>query len=610
MTTTAQVPNRLAKEKSPYLLQHQYNPVDWYPWGPEVFKRAVSEDKPLFLSIGYSTCHWCHVMERESFEDEEVAAVLNAGYISVKVDREERPDLDHLYMTFCQAMTGHGGWPLTIIMTAEKKPFFAGTYLPKESRMGIPGLLELLKKVAELWREDRDKLVQTGDELTEYVARQLFEPQTDRLSAEVLDYAFEELATYFDPVYGGFGSAPKFPSPHNLLFLLSYHRYKAEPQALEMVEKTLEQMYKGGIFDHLGFGFARYSTDQKWLVPHFEKMLYDNALLAIAYLDAYQITGKSLYRDVAEKVFGYVLREMTSPEGTFYSAEDADSEGVEGKYYLWTPAEVEKVLGEEAGTAFCRIYDITEKGNFAGSNIPNLIGKALEKLSRNTNDGGSSHEQCRQKLLAARAKRIPPFKDDKILTGWNALMIAALAIGSRVLEEHAAEYLGLAEKAFAFLRQRMVNAEGRLLARYRDGEAAYPAYLDDYAFLVWALLELYQSTGRAAYLEEALFWNEQLLSLFGVRDKREGTLHLYMTGSDSEDLLLRPWEIYDGALPSGNSVAAWNFLRLADFTGNEMMHKNAEQLFLGVGGNIKVNPMGHTFLLRAYCFLLNRMGAK
>lgn len=623
MKTNRRIANRLIDQKSPYLLQHAYNPVDWYPWGGEAFAKAKAEDKPIFLSIGYSTCHWCHVMERESFEDEEVAAVLNDGYIAVKVDREERPDLDHLYMTFCQALTGHGGWPMTIIMDAEQKPFFAGTYFPKTGRMGMPGLLELLQKVQHFWRHDRAKLAQTGDELTAFVLRLYAEDKTGELSAQLPDQAFAELTANFDPVYGGFGQAPKFPTPSNLFFLLSYYQAKLAPKALAMVEKTLEQMYKGGIFDHVGFGFARYSTDQRWLVPHFEKMLYDNALLAIVYLEAYQLTGKILYHDVAEKIFRYVLREMTSPEGAFFSAEDADSEGVEGKYYLWTPTEVRAVLGEEAGADFCRLYDITEKGNFDGLNIPNLLKQKLEDKNQNTLEDTSVSESTserestsdfkdtnalertkiehlRQRLFEARKKRVPPYKDDKILTAWNALMIAALAIGSRLLEEHATEYLEAAEKGIAFIRQKLVRTDGRLLARYRDHEAAYPAYLDDYAFLVWALLELYESTKREEYLAEALTWTQEMLRLFGEEGEDGKTFSLYLNGKDSEKLLVRPREIYDGALPAGNSVAAWNLLRLANITGDRELRRRAEQLFFTIGGEIGANPLGYTFILRAY----------
>ncbi len=557
-------------------------------------------------------------MERESFEDEEAAAVLNNGYIAIKVDREERPDLDHLYMTFCQALTGQGGWPLTIIMTPEKKPFFAGTYFPRESSGGLPGLMQLLAKITNFWRRQREKLVRTGEELTDSVLQEHLQFRTGELSEEVLERAYQQFSSYFDPLYGGFGQAPKFPTPHNLTFLLRYYTAKGEPQALKMVEKTLVQMYKGGIFDHLGFGFARYSTDQKWLVPHFEKMLYDNALLAIAYLEAYQITKKKLYQDVAEKIFSYVLNEMTSPEGAFYSAEDADSEGVEGKLYLWTPAEVIEVLGKEAGTEFCRLYDLTEKGNFAGSNIPNLIKIEEEVFSisideqQQRNSGGKEWvrkvEEARQKLLEARKKRVPPFKDDKVLTAWNGLMIAALAKGGRVLEEHSGVYLSAAEKAVAFIRQKLVRGDGRLLARYRDGEAAYPAYLDDYAFLVWALLELYESTGESLYLDEAFSWNKQMLALFAdaaaSEVENDGTLILYLTGEDGEKLLIRPREIYDGALPAGNSVAAWNLIRLAKITGDGELRKKAERLFDATGGEIRANPLNYTFMLQAYLYLL------
>lgn len=592
MKTITRVPNRLAKEKSPYLLQHQYNPVDWYPWSEEAFAKAKEEDKPIFLSIGYSTCHWCHVMERESFEDEEVAKVLNDNYISIKVDREERPDLDHLYMTFCQVLTGQGGWPLTIIMTPEKKPFFAGTYFPKHSRGGLAGLIELLTKIAALWVGQREKLISTGDELTTFVIKESLEFSAGDLSAKVIDDAYQRLEHYFDREYGGFGHAPKFPTPHQLTILLRYYVVKGEKKALAMVEKSLEQMYKGGIFDHIGFGFSRYSTDRKWLVPHFEKMLYDNALLAMTYLEAYQVTAQDLYREIAEKIFAYVLREMTSPEGAFYSAEDADSEGVEGKFYLWTPEEIQEILGDDAGNSFCRIYDITKQGNFAGSNIPNLINSKLEDLAKIE----AEYKEEREKLYQVRDKREHPFKDDKILTAWNGLMIAALAMGGRILDN--AQYLSAAEKAFAFILNKLTDQKGRLLVRYRNGEAAYPAYLDDYAFLIWALLELYASTYKPKYLNKALALNKEMLDLFWDEEQK----CLYLTGRDSEKILVRPKEIYDGALPAGASVAVLNLLKLANLTGEYELENKAQEFFYSCGEEIKANPMDHTYLLQAYLF--------
>lgn len=589
---TEKVPNRLIHEKSPYLLQHAYNPVDWLPWSQEAFAKAQAEDKPIFLSIGYSTCHWCHVMERESFEDEEVANVLNDSYIALKVDREERPDLDHLYMTFCQALTGQGGWPLTIIMTPERKPFFAGTYFPKESRAGLAGLVDVLIKIADLWKKEREKLLRSGEELTAFVLKESLEFRVGELSSRVIDEAYQDLESFYDSVYGGFGQAPKFPTPHQLTFLLRYYMVKGEKKALEMVEKTLEQMYKGGIFDHFGFGFSRYSTDQQWLVPHFEKMLYDNALLAIAYLEAYQVTGKGLYREVAEKIFIYVLREMTSPEGAFYSAEDADSEGVEGKFYLWTPTQINEVLGEGKGSKFCHIYDLTGEGNFAGSNIPNLLNSNyndLEKIEQEL-------KEERTKLYEAREKRVPPFKDDKVLTAWNGLMIAALARGGRVLDNSL--YLSAAEKAVDFLTGNLMREDGRLLARYRKGEAAYLAYLDDYAFLVWTFLELYESTYKPAYLQKALAMNKKMLDLFWDEEQK----CLYLTGKDSEKVLVRPREIYDGAIPAGNSVAALNLLKLASLTGDYKLADKAEQLFYSCGKEVEADPRGYTYFLQAYLY--------
>ncbi len=598
MTTKTKTPNHLVTEKSPYLLQHAYNPVDWFPWSDSAFDKAKAEDKPIFLSIGYSTCHWCHVMERESFEDEKVAEVLNEGYVAIKVDREERPDIDHLYMTFCQAMTGQGGWPLTIIMTPEKKPFFAGTYFPKRGRMGIPGLIEILERVKESWSYDNSLLVGSGNEVTEAILAESLTPQQGKLKPELLDEAFRTYRAAFDSSYGGFGRAPKFPSPHNLAFLLRYGKAEGDKEptvakeALRMVEKTLDSMYQGGLFDHIGFGFSRYSTDKKWLVPHFEKMLYDNALLSLVYVEAYQVTKKPLYREVAEKTFTYILRDMTSPEGAFYSAEDADSEGEEGKFYLLTPEEIIDILGEEKGQLFCRVYDISSQGNFEGKSIPNLLDKNLEDSL--IKDNLSLLEECRRQVFLAREKRIHPYKDDKILTSWNALMITAFAVGARVFDNK--DYLAAAEKAVEFIFKHLQKPDGRLLARYRDNEAAYPGYLDDYSFLTWALIELYQTTYRPGYLKKALKLNSLMLKLFwdGENDG------LFMVGEDGEALLARPKEIYDGATPAGNSVAAMNLLRLAALTGTHELHEKAEEIFLSCGGEVRESPSGYAFLLQAF----------
>lgn len=589
MSNSERTPNRLAKEKSPYLLQHAYNPVDWYPWGEEAFAKAKAEDKPIFLSIGYSTCHWCHVMERESFEDEEVAAFLNRYFVSVKVDREERPDVDHIYMTVCQALTGHGGWPLSVFLTPDGKPFYAGTYFPKNDRWGMAGFLTILDKTREAWINDRERLVGSSEKITEIIDEPVYSEGKD-LSVETIHRAFTQFKSSFDSSYGGFGRAPKFPTPHILYFLLRYWHVTGDSYALEMVEKTLDSMRRGGIYDHIGFGFSRYSTDRKWLVPHFEKMLYDNALLAIAYLEAFQATRKGMYASVAREIFTYVLRDMASPEGGFYSAEDADSEGMEGKFYVWTPDEVKRVLGEKDGDEFCKYYDITPEGNFEGGSIPNLIKGSLpvEKID--------AFEEYRSRLFEYREKRIHPYKDDKILTAWNSLMAAALAAGGRILGNP--EYTRAAEKAVRFILSRLVRDDGRLMARFRDGQSAYPAYAGDYAFFIWSLIELYETTYNPFYLEKALEYNDALIRLFW--DEMNGGLFLY--GSDSEQLITRPKEIHDGAMPSGNSVSALNFLRLARLTGKHDLEEKAEQQFRVFGDNMKELALEHAFLLTSFMF--------
>lgn len=593
--------NRLIEEKSPYLLQHAHNPVDWYPWGEEAFEKAGAEDKPIFLSIGYSTCHWCHVMERESFEDEEVADILNKGFISIKVDREERPDIDSMYMNVCQGLTGNGGWPLTVFLAPDRLPFFAGTYYPKYSRYGIPGFIELLNMIREKWETDREQLEGLGKQISKVVKAQLGKSAPGEPGPELLHNCYHTLEKRFDPVYGGFGVAPKFPSPHHLLFLLRYWKRFGEADALEMVEKTLLGMYCGGIFDHIGFGFSRYSTEQKWLVPHFEKMLYDNALLALAYLETYQATHQELYASIAKGIFTYILRDMTSPEGGFYTAEDADSEGVEGKFYLWTAQEVKDVLGAEDGEYFCSMYDISEQGNFKGKNIPNL----LEPVSkREVSQAGIPFQDervdcLRQKLFAAREKRVHPFKDDKILTSWNGLMIVALARGAWVLGDE--QYSLAAQKAVRFILDKMCSKEGRLLARYRDGEAAFPAYLDDYVFLAWGLIELYTATSNPIYLEEALTQVREMQRLFW--DEEDGGF--FFTADDENDQLVRAKESSDMAMPSGNSVAAWVLLQLARFTENEELDTLAQRQLHAFGGAAAKMPQASTFYL---CALDLKMG--
>lgn len=592
MKITDKPHNRLAYEKSPYLLQHAYNPVDWYPWCNEAFEKAKAEDKPIFLSIGYSTCHWCHVMEWESFEDEEVAQILNKYFISIKVDREERPDIDHIYMTVCQALTGHGGWPLTIIMTPDQKPFFAGTYFPKKSRHGMMGLMELLDRVRIAWQSNRDTLIDSAESIVDAMDFYfVLDNNKEEFSKDFIDQAYIELKTSFDETYGGFGHSPKFPIPHNLSFLLRYWKLTREKKALEMVEKTLDSMYRGGIFDHIGYGFSRYSTDEKWLVPHFEKMLYDNALLAIVYLETYQATGKEEYARIADKIFTYVLRDMSHPEGGFYSAEDADSEGEEGKFYVWSPDEIIEILGKREGEWFCQYYGITPGGNFEGKSIPNRI-----HAQNSAHENELAIAPLREKVFAARERRVHPHKDDKILTSWNGLMIAAMAIGGRVLNKP--DYTKAAKKALDFILAYLINEDGRLLARYRDGDAAYLGFLDDYAFLVWGLIELYQTTFDAKFLKKAIELNKEMLDLF--HDKEKGGLFLY--AKDGEELIARPKEVYDGALPSGNSVATLNMLKLARITGDHHLEEIAYKQLDTFAGLIEKNPSAYSFFLMAAIF--------
>ncbi|WP_138495845.1 thioredoxin domain-containing protein [Paenibacillus pinistramenti] len=595
--TISKKANRLANEKSPYLLQHAHNPVDWFPWSEDAFAKAKQENKPVFLSVGYSTCHWCHVMERESFENDEVAALLNKHYIAIKVDREERPDIDNLYMAVCQAMTGHGGWPLTVLLTPEKKPFYAGTYFPRRSILGRIGLMDMLEQIQARWDKNPGEMLAFSDELMAELEKRSRSSRPGSLDEDILHQTFQQFHSLYDPEFGGFGDAPKFPSPHNLSFLLAYSRQYRKIEAEAMVRTTLDAMHRGGLYDHIGFGFARYSTDERWLVPHFEKMLYDNALLAIAYLDGYQASGEQRFADVAEQVFAYVLRDMTSPEGAFYSAEDADSEGEEGKFYLFTRDEVAEALELDDLHTFCHVYDITPEGNFEGSNIPNLIQGTPEEIAqlKGLNPLGlrTRLEECRERLFQYREQRIHPHKDDKVLTAWNGLMIAALARGAKVLKQHT--YAQAAARAANFIRERLRREDGRLLARYRDGESAYEAYIDDYAFLLWGLLELYEATSRAEYLQEAMDLKNQMFHLFW--DEEQGGFRF--SGHDAEQLLLSSKEIYDGALPSGNSVAALQLQKLAAITQDAELQGKVQQLLEAFAGQVKRYPAGHAMYMQA-----------
>lgn len=560
--------NRLIHEKSPYLLQHAYNPVQWYAWNDEAFDKAKQENKPIFLSIGYSTCHWCHVMARESFEDEEVAALLNEHYVAIKVDREERPDIDSVYMKVCQMMTGHGGWPLTVIMTPEKIPFYAGTYFPKEGKYGLPGMIEMLTQLHRKYTTDSDHIQAVTTSVTEALKKTVQSKSEKRLTKETADEVYQQLRQQFDPVYGGFGPAPKFPQPQNLLFLLRYYYFTGESDALTMAETTLQAMAAGGIYDQIGFGFSRYATDREWLVPHFEKMLYDNALLLIAYTECYQITKNPLYEKISRQIISFVKREMTSPEGAFYSAIDADSEGVEGKYYVWDDDEIFSVLGEALGERYTKMYNITPQGNFEGKNIPNQIQSDQEKAGL-FND---KLEEARRLLLGAREKRIYPHVDDKILASWNGLMIAALAKAGQVFQD--VSYTQAAEKAIRFIEENLFQ-DSRLMARYRDGEAKYNGYIDDYANLLWAYIALYQTTQSLGYLKKGERMLKAMITLFW--DEKDGGF--YFSGNDSEALIAREKEIYDGALPSGNSVAAMMLTWMGNLTGETKYLDKVEEMY-------------------------------
>ena len=595
--------NRLIKEKSPYLLQHAYNPVDWYAWGPEAFAAAKKSDKPIFLSIGYSTCHWCHVMEHESFEDKEVAQLMNEAFISIKVDREERPDIDSLYMTVAQLLTGRGGWPLTIIMTPEKKPFFAATYIPKYSRQGAMGMMDLIPAVKETWETKRAEI----DSATVEILAALTSAHETDLSGDArgekeLDLAYEQLESSYEPEFGGFGSAPKFPTPHNLSFLLRYWKRTGNDKALEMVEKTLKQMRRGGIYDHVGFGFHRYSTDREWLVPHFEKMLYDQAMISFVYLEAFQITGKREYAQTAEEIFEYVLRDMNSPEGGFYSAEDADSEGEEGKFYLWKKEEIEKILGSEA-TAVIDLFNVSTEGNFHeeatgirhGTNILHLKESLSERADPKLRE---LWDISRKRLFEVREKRIHPLKDDKVLTDWNGLMIASLARAAQVLGH--VEYREAARRAADFILSEMKSNDHRLLHRYREGEAAIKGKLNDYTFFIAGLIELYQATFEQTYLAAAVQIAESMIEYFW--DDEDGGF--YLTPDDGEKLLSRPKDTYDGAIPSGNSVAMEVLVKLSRLTGRTELEERAVALSRSFSKTLVKYPSVHTYMMGAVDFLV------
>ncbi len=623
--------NRLAAEKSPYLLQHAHNPVDWLPWGSDAFERARREDRPIFLSIGYSTCHWCHVMERESFEDDDVAALLNDGFVSIKVDREERPDVDDVYMTVCQMISGHGGWPLTVVLTPDLKPFFAGTYFPRDTRGGRIGMLELLPRLRTLWDDRRSDVEASAESIVEAL-RRASEGHGERvaavplasqeaaagagLSEDTLRKAYAGLAAVHDPHQGGFGRAPKFPTPHNLFFLLRWHDRTGQEPALEMIETTLRAMRRGGIFDHVGFGFHRYSTDPRWLVPHFEKMLYDQALLAIAYTETWLVTGRDEHRRVAEEIFEYVLRDMTSEDGGFYSAEDADSEGREGKFYLWAADELTELLGEEDSALVRRVYNVERRGNFAeestgertGENILHLR-EPLDRIAAQLADlrtlGAEDPaaelrarlEPARRTLFEAREGRVHPLKDDKILTDWNGLMIWALALAGRSFGQPA--YTEAADRAASFILRELRDDEGSLLHRFREGEAAISATAADYAYLALGLIELYEATFEPRWLAEARRLVGELVARFW--DEEGGGFYTAEAGTE---LPVRQKEVYDGATPSANAVAWYVLLRLARLTGELEHEERAARVERAFAGAVAASPGSHTMWMTALDFRL------
>jgi len=602
--------NHLENEKSPYLLQHVDNPVDWHPWNDTAFELAKEENKPIFLSIGYSTCHWCHVMARESFEDPEVAKLLNENFICVKVDREERPDIDNIYMTVCQLMTGGGGWPLTIIMTPDKRPFFAATYIPKNNRFGRAGLLELIPQIRDLWNNKKLEVNNLANQLN--VALENFSQQSsgDMLGEEIIKQAYEQLKRSFDKSFGGFGNPPKFPMPHNLLFLLRYWKKYKDKIALEMVKKTLDSLRYGGIYDHIGFGFHRYSTDNKWFIPHFEKMLYDQALLAIAYIETFQETGANLYATTAREILDYVLRQMTSPEGGFYSAEDADSEGQEGKFYTWSHEELIEILNDDEFNLIKEIFNIDKQGNFCDEAITTKTGQnilfqtvSLDYFSKTKNVDSNKIkellENSRKKLYDHREKRIHPHKDDKILVDWNGLMIVAFAKASQAFNDD--RYSKAAEKAANFILEKMTLDDGGLYHRYRDKESAIKGNLNDYVFFIFGLINLYQSTFNVRYLKHALILNCYMFDHFW--DKSNGGF--YFSSDEAKDLLVRTKEIYDGAIPSGNSIALLNLLQLSKITADADLEKKADDLVRAFSSTIKRIPSSFSQFMSGLLYSIN-----
>mgnify|MGYP001591724168 CR=1 FL=1 len=600
-TPTQKHTNRLIKESSPYLLQHAHNPVDWYPWGAEAFEQAGRQNKPIFLSIGYSTCHWCHVMERESFENEQIARIMNENFVCIKVDREQRPDVDEIYMNAVTLTTGSGGWPLSVFLTPEGKPFYGGTYFPPKDLYGRPGFDRVLLSIAEAWRSRRQELIDSAGKLSEFLQYPGAPAQKANLSPEILMNAFNQFRGLFDPVNGGFGTAPKFPQPASLSMLLVYWHRTTDTQALHIVEKTLDAMAAGGIYDHIGGGFHRYSTDAQWLVPHFEKMLYDQALLSKVYLQAYQITRKEQYARIAREICDYVLRDMTDPAGGFYSAEDADSEGQEGTFYLWEPEQIASILDQDEAQLFNAHYGVTQRGNFEGNKTILSIVTPTEQLAKEfrKNHGMILNilTRARAKVFEARAKRIRPHRDDKVIAAWNGLMISSLAYGGAVLQEK--KYLDAAVCCADFVLNTL-STNGRLRRYYRDGQVVGKAFLDDYAFMVMGLLDLYEATFETKWLIAAGKLSEEMIELFA--DAEQGGF--FLAGRDDERLIARTMPGSDGAVPSGNSAAALALLKLGRLTMNEQFVEQGVKTLEVFSRQLEESPAYSSLMLEALSFWL------
>ncbi len=582
--------NRLAGETSPYLLQHADNPVDWYPWGEEALETARREDKPIFLSIGYAACHWCHVMAHESFEDDETAAILNEGFVNIKVDREERPDLDHIYMSAVQALTGRGGWPLSVFLTPEGKPFFGGTYFPHKPRYGMTAFTDVLAKILDAWQNRRDEVEHSGEQLLEWLQREPGVPgaKGEELDEAALSAAVSNLAEAYDSQHGGWGRAPKFPQPMIIEFLLRYSTSTGSQHALRMAVDTLNAMARGGMYDQLGGGFHRYSVDERWLVPHFEKMLYDNAQLARVYLHAWQMTGEPFFRTIAQETLDYVLREMTDPAGGWYASQDADSEGEEGKFFVWTPEEIREVLGDDA-EEFMRVYGVTAEGNFEGSNILSLVGTIEER---------EALAPARQKLLARREGRIRPAQDDKVLTAWNGLMLAAMAEAGRAIDDE--RYREAAERNAAFVLRNLRQENSRLLRTWRADQAKLNGYLEDYAYLIEGLLELYQTTFEPRWFVAAGELADAMIAHFQAPESG-----FFDTSDDHETLISRPRDLQDNATPSGNAMAVTVLYKLAGLTKNQQYVDIARDALAPMQPTMSQYPTGFGQWLQALTYALS-----